>query len=139
MLSCTSYHRYRIPSHTYHTFKCLLWSKYLIVFLVLVLVLVLVSSSLEILGLHDDTHNHEDEQFTEGKEYLWMILGMIAGIYSFFLIERIFSFLVPSHGHVRFCSPYQFDDTDMTQFQYQKTEILACLEEGAKIGVSFFY
>ncbi|XP_051267184.1 zinc transporter ZIP12-like isoform X1 [Dicentrarchus labrax] len=53
----------------------------------------------QILGLHDDTHSHADEHFTEGKEYLWRILGMIAGIYGFFLIERIFSFVVPSHGH----------------------------------------
>ncbi|XP_051267186.1 zinc transporter ZIP12-like isoform X2 [Dicentrarchus labrax] len=44
-------------------------------------------------------HSHADEHFTEGKEYLWRILGMIAGIYGFFLIERIFSFVVPSHGH----------------------------------------
>ncbi|XP_068160304.1 zinc transporter ZIP12-like [Antennarius striatus] len=53
----------------------------------------------QILGLHDDSHDHDVEHYTEGKEYLWKILGMIAGIYSFFLIERIFSFLVPSHGH----------------------------------------
>lgn len=58
-------------------------------------------SPLEILGLHDDTHSHNVEHYTEGKEYLWKILGMIAGIYGFFLIERIFSFLVPFHGHVR--------------------------------------
>ncbi|TMS08985.1 zinc transporter ZIP12 isoform X1 [Larimichthys crocea] len=53
----------------------------------------------QILGLHDATHSHDDEHDTEGKDYLWRILGMIAGIYGFFLIERIFSFLVPSHGH----------------------------------------
>ncbi|XP_040921962.1 zinc transporter ZIP12-like isoform X5 [Toxotes jaculatrix] len=52
----------------------------------------------QILGLHDSTHSH-DEHYTEGKEYLWKILGMIAGIYGFFLIERMFSFFVPSHGH----------------------------------------
>ncbi|XP_070784530.1 zinc transporter ZIP12-like isoform X2 [Enoplosus armatus] len=54
----------------------------------------------QILGLHDDTHSHDDDgDYTEGKEYLWRILGMIAGIYGFFLIERLFSFFVPSHGH----------------------------------------
>ncbi|XP_029313283.1 zinc transporter ZIP12-like isoform X1 [Cottoperca gobio] len=53
----------------------------------------------QILGLHDDTHSHDDEHYTEGKEYLWRILGVIAGIYSFFLMERIFSLFVPSHGH----------------------------------------
>ncbi|KAM3860752.1 zinc transporter ZIP12-like [Diretmus argenteus] len=53
----------------------------------------------QILGLHDDSHSRDDEHFTEGKEYLWKILGVIAGIYVFFLIERIFSFVVPSHGH----------------------------------------
>lgn len=56
---------------------------------------------MQILGLHDDTHIHEEEaHFTEGKDYVWKILGMIAGIYAFFLIERIFTFVVPSHGHV---------------------------------------
>ncbi|XP_076617704.1 zinc transporter ZIP12-like [Chaetodon auriga] len=53
----------------------------------------------QILGLHDDTHSHDDKHYIEEKDYLWRILGMIAGIYGFFLIERIFSFLVPSHGH----------------------------------------
>ncbi|XP_042255602.1 zinc transporter ZIP12-like [Thunnus maccoyii] len=53
----------------------------------------------QILGLHDDTHSHDVEHYAEGKEYLWKILGMIAGIYGFFLIERIFSFLVPFHDH----------------------------------------
>ncbi|XP_056155202.1 zinc transporter ZIP12-like [Lampris incognitus] len=51
------------------------------------------------LGLHDYSHGHDDEDFTESKDYLWKILGMIAGIYSFFLIERTFSFVVPAHGH----------------------------------------
>ncbi|XP_047424806.1 zinc transporter ZIP12-like [Mugil cephalus] len=53
----------------------------------------------QVLGLHDDTHSHNDEHYIEDKEYLWKSLGIIAGIYGFFLIERIFSFLVPSHGH----------------------------------------
>ncbi|XP_028289108.1 zinc transporter ZIP12-like isoform X2 [Parambassis ranga] len=51
----------------------------------------------QILSLHDDIHSHEDNPGE--KEYLWKILGIIAGIYGFFLIERIFSILVPSHGH----------------------------------------
>lgn len=54
----------------------------------------------KILGLHDDTHHEEDLSHSR-KEHLWKILGMIAGIYGFFLLERIFSFLFPSHGHVR--------------------------------------
>lgn len=63
---------------------------------------VIFSIFFEILDLHDDAHgHHHDEDLIHGKEYLWKILGMIAGIYGFFLIERIFSFLVPSHGHVR--------------------------------------
>nr|XP_046227991.1 zinc transporter ZIP12-like isoform X2 [Scatophagus argus] len=54
----------------------------------------------QILDLHHhDSHSLDEEHNAEGNEYLWRILGMIAGIYSFFLIERIFSFLVPSHGH----------------------------------------
>ncbi|KAM9332271.1 zinc transporter ZIP12-like [Pholidichthys leucotaenia] len=53
----------------------------------------------QILGLHDNTHSRDGEHYFAEKEYLWKILGMIAGIYGFFLIERIFSFFVPSHGH----------------------------------------
>ncbi|XP_046879431.1 zinc transporter ZIP12-like isoform X1 [Hypomesus transpacificus] len=52
----------------------------------------------QILGLHDDSHA-DDHHFTEGKEYLWKILGIIAGIYGFFLIERVFSLVLPSHNH----------------------------------------
>uniref|UniRef100_A0A3B4EUD2 Zinc transporter ZIP12 n=1 Tax=Pundamilia nyererei TaxID=303518 RepID=A0A3B4EUD2_9CICH len=55
----------------------------------------------QILGLHHSTHSHGDEDYDEEKDYLWKILGVIAGIYSFFLIEKLFSFLVPSHSHVR--------------------------------------
>ncbi|KAJ8376732.1 hypothetical protein SKAU_G00073120 [Synaphobranchus kaupii] len=54
----------------------------------------------QILGLHN--HNHYDDQhLVENKDYLWKILGIIAGIYGFFLIERIFSLVMPSHsqGH----------------------------------------
>lgn len=54
---------------------------------------------LKVLGLHDDSH--DDEHYTEEKEYLWKVLGMIAGIYTFFLMERLFSLLAPSHSHVR--------------------------------------
>ncbi|XP_069552414.1 zinc transporter ZIP12-like [Brachyistius frenatus] len=53
----------------------------------------------QILGLHGDAHGHDDEHRPEEKEHLWKILGVVAGIYGFFLIERIFSFLLPSHGH----------------------------------------
>lgn len=85
MHSCTSYHR----SETLHppcrrqnmrVFFCLL----------------------KVLGLHDDTHSHDDEHYTEEKAYLWKVLGMIAGIYTFFLMERLFSLLAPCHSHVRF-------------------------------------
>ncbi|XP_026148304.1 zinc transporter ZIP12-like isoform X2 [Mastacembelus armatus] len=53
----------------------------------------------QILGLHDGMHSHDDEHHPERKEYLWQIMGIIAGIYLFFLIERLFTFFVPSHGH----------------------------------------
>ncbi|KAM6908553.1 zinc transporter ZIP12 isoform 1-T1 [Lycodopsis pacificus] len=53
----------------------------------------------QILGLHDDTRSHDDQHFADDKEYLWRILGIIAGIYGFFLIERVLSFFLPSHGH----------------------------------------
>lgn len=54
----------------------------------------------QILGLHDHSHFHdESEHFTEGKDYLWKILGIIAGIYAFFLLEKIFTFVVPSQVH----------------------------------------
>ncbi|KAJ8010372.1 hypothetical protein DPEC_G00074380 [Dallia pectoralis] len=51
----------------------------------------------QILGIHSDSY-HGDHPFTEEKEYLWKILGVVAGIYGFFLIERIFSFVMTSHG-----------------------------------------
>ncbi|XP_019748826.1 zinc transporter ZIP12 isoform X2 [Hippocampus comes] len=50
----------------------------------------------QILGLH----GHDEEQLTERTDYLWKIVGVVAGIYCFFLMERIFSFLVPPNGHV---------------------------------------
>ncbi|KAF6737691.1 Zinc transporter ZIP12, partial [Oryzias melastigma] len=53
----------------------------------------------QILGLHDDLHSHADAQHVHEKEYLWKVLGLIAGIYGFFLIEKMFSTLVPSHSH----------------------------------------
>lgn len=91
MPSCTSYHRYETlhPPHKsapYSTSSAFLW-----LFLLL----------LKVLGLHDDTHSHDDEHYTEENEYLWKALGMIAGIYAFFLMERLFSLLMPCHGHVR--------------------------------------
>ncbi|XP_051909845.1 zinc transporter ZIP12-like isoform X2 [Hippocampus zosterae] len=49
----------------------------------------------QILGLH----GHDEEQLTEQTDYLWKIVGVVAGIYGFFLMERIFSFLVPPNGH----------------------------------------
>ncbi|KAG9274076.1 zinc transporter ZIP12 isoform X1 [Astyanax mexicanus] len=52
----------------------------------------------QILGVHDGSH-HEDHDLREEKDYLWKILGIIAGIYCFFLLERIFSFVIPSHRH----------------------------------------
>ncbi|XP_034026651.1 zinc transporter ZIP12-like isoform X2 [Thalassophryne amazonica] len=52
----------------------------------------------QLLGLHDDSHAAV-EHYTEEKWYLWKMLGMIAGIYGFFLTERIFSFVVPAHSH----------------------------------------
>ncbi|XP_053486056.1 zinc transporter ZIP12-like [Ictalurus furcatus] len=52
----------------------------------------------QILGLHDDSQ-HDDSNLMEPKAYLWKIMGIIAGIYGFFLIERIFSFVMSSHGH----------------------------------------
>ena len=58
--------------------------------------------SLEVLGVHGG-HGHGTE---EGKEYLWKVLGVIAGIYGFFLLEKLFSVLVPYHGHVRLPSAF---------------------------------
>lgn len=56
----------------------------------------------KVLDLHEDTLGHNDEHLTEENQYLWKVLGMIAGIYAFFLMERLFSLLVPGHSHVRF-------------------------------------
>ncbi|MBN3307351.1 S39AC protein, partial [Amia calva] len=54
----------------------------------------------QILGLHNHIQ-HEDQPLTEGKDYLWKILGIIGGIYGFFLIEKIFFLVVPANnqGH----------------------------------------
>ncbi|XP_029110867.1 zinc transporter ZIP12-like [Scleropages formosus] len=55
----------------------------------------------QILGLHN--HSHQKDHYSmEGNDYLWKILGIVAGIYGFFLIERIFSFVMPAHsqGHL---------------------------------------
>uniref|UniRef100_W5MY97 Zinc transporter ZIP12 n=1 Tax=Lepisosteus oculatus TaxID=7918 RepID=W5MY97_LEPOC len=48
----------------------------------------------QILGLHSHS---EDHHLTEGKDYLWKILGIIGGIYGFFLIEKIFFLVMPGH------------------------------------------
>lgn len=60
---------------------------------------------MKIPALHEHSHRGDDDEEAdaEGKEYMWKILGVIAGIYGFFLIKRLFSFLVPSHGHVSCC------------------------------------
>ncbi|RXM96178.1 Zinc transporter ZIP12 [Acipenser ruthenus] len=49
----------------------------------------------QILGLHDHVH-HEEDNIMKEKDYLWKILGMIGGIYGFFLIEKMFFLLVSS-------------------------------------------
>ncbi|MEQ2204115.1 hypothetical protein XENOCAPTIV_008115, partial [Xenoophorus captivus] len=74
----------------------------------------------QILGLHDSSHSHDDKLYNEDKEYLWKILGLIAGIYGFFLIERIFSFLAPSHGHGH-CSDLTLDLNCNGQSQRSKS------------------
>ncbi|XP_061093465.1 zinc transporter ZIP12-like [Conger conger] len=51
----------------------------------------------QILGLHEHSH-YDDQHAMENKDYLWKILGIIAGIYGFFLIERIFSLVMPTYG-----------------------------------------
>ncbi|XP_023181830.1 zinc transporter ZIP12 isoform X3 [Xiphophorus maculatus] len=74
----------------------------------------------QILALHDSTHSHDDVLANEDKDYLWKILGLIAGIYGFFLIERIFSFLAPSHGHGH-CSDLPLDLNCNGQSQRSKS------------------
>lgn len=69
---------------------------------------------MEVLGLHRDTHGHDEEHSTEEKEYLWRILAVVAGIYGFFLIERIFSLFSSSRGHVSvlvFAALQRFNDS----------------------------
>ncbi|XP_007555722.1 zinc transporter ZIP12 [Poecilia formosa] len=74
----------------------------------------------QILALHDSTHSHDAVLSNEDKDYLWKILGLIAGIYGFFLIERIFSFLAPSHGHGH-CSDLPLDLNCNGQSQRSKS------------------
>ncbi|XP_051948780.1 zinc transporter ZIP12-like [Xyrauchen texanus] len=52
----------------------------------------------EILGLHNDSV-HNDHDTLEEKDYLWKMLGIIAGIYGFFLIEKAFFLFISSNGH----------------------------------------
>ncbi|XP_035392536.1 zinc transporter ZIP12 isoform X2 [Electrophorus electricus] len=52
----------------------------------------------QILGLHEDSQ-HFDPKLTKENDYLWKVAGIITGIYGFFLIERVFSFGMSSHGH----------------------------------------
>ncbi|XP_029385324.1 zinc transporter ZIP12-like isoform X1 [Echeneis naucrates] len=109
----------------------------------------------QILGLHDDTHSHADEHYTERKDYLWKILGMIAGIYGFFLIERLFSILGPSHGHgpvddleCAEISP-EHSDTRSPSHQRQGIPLLAVMvivgdslhnfADGLVVGAAFSY
>ncbi|XP_074478499.1 zinc transporter ZIP12-like isoform X2 [Sebastes fasciatus] len=88
----------------------------------------------QILGLHDNAHSHDGEHFTEGKEYLWRILGIIAGIYGFFLIERIVSFFVPhGHGHSDFplelnCNGQSQRGKSISTIQLGPVDDLECTE-----------
>ncbi|XP_054621836.1 zinc transporter ZIP12-like isoform X1 [Dunckerocampus dactyliophorus] len=89
----------------------------------------------QILGLHDHADDDE-EHFAEQREYLWKILGIIAGIYGFFLIERIFSFLVPHHGHAHSgdrpselgCNAQSQRGKSMSTIQLGPVEDLDCTE-----------
>ncbi|KAG8573737.1 hypothetical protein GDO81_012523 [Engystomops pustulosus] len=53
----------------------------------------------QVLGIHENiSHEHhgpDGEFYLEEKQYLWKILGMIGGIYGFFLINKL-SFLIIS-------------------------------------------
>ncbi|XP_077592287.1 zinc transporter ZIP12-like [Stigmatopora nigra] len=46
-----------------------------------------------------DLHGHDEEHLPDQKDYLWKMLGVVGGIYAFFLMERLFFFLVPQHVH----------------------------------------
>ncbi|KAE8596076.1 hypothetical protein XENTR_v10015958 [Xenopus tropicalis] len=54
----------------------------------------------QVLGVHEVvTHEHHMQQgdyIFEENEYLWKIMGMIGGIYGFFLINKLFFLLVSS-------------------------------------------
>nr|XP_061820761.1 zinc transporter ZIP12-like isoform X2 [Nerophis lumbriciformis] len=52
-----------------------------------------------ILDLHGHEDDDDEEHLAEQREYLLKICGVIAGIYGFFLIERLVSFVVPHHCH----------------------------------------
>ncbi|XP_031706328.1 zinc transporter ZIP12-like isoform X3 [Anarrhichthys ocellatus] len=79
--------------------------------------------------------SHDDEHFADDKEYLWRILGIIAGIYGFFLIERILSFFLPSHGHSHGDLPLELNCNGQSQrgksistIQLGPVDDLECIE-----------
>ncbi|KAM5157753.1 zinc transporter ZIP12 [Mantella aurantiaca] len=54
----------------------------------------------QVLGIHDnishDHHGNDKEPYLEEKQYLWKIMGMIAGIHGFFLINKLCFLFVSS-------------------------------------------
>lgn len=54
----------------------------------------------QVLGIHEnishDHHGNHEEPYLEEKQYLWKIMGMIAGIYGFFLINKLCFLFVSS-------------------------------------------
>ncbi|XP_068091675.1 zinc transporter ZIP12 [Hyperolius riggenbachi] len=52
-----------------------------------------------VLGIHDISHDHhgnDGELYLEERQYLWKIMGMIAGIHGFFLINKLCFLFVSS-------------------------------------------